>query len=299
MPHRERPRDSVAADLRQGRTPSEPPRTYTTEVRRASLLPDEVGQEFDPRAHFNLMMGAAPPPADLRRSTLNPGITERRSGEPGRPPPRSSLPESSPAAPRKTLGPLATLRSMLPGGTKPPAHEEDPRFAKAQTLRQQNRKLEAVITLEELRRFNPDYPQVRELLFEIAVELGAEDRLKAHIDWGLQQHSQQQDHEKVCGIYRKLRNSCPNFGYAEKSLIAVLIASEKEEDARVTLDVTKLLLREFPKSPALPRAVMASALAQIAEGRSDLARATLESLIARFPFDSLAGIARQKLNDVW
>jgi hypothetical protein len=43
---------------------------------------------------------------------------------------------------------------------------------------------------------------------------------------------------------------------------------------------------------------MASAEVQVREGRPDLAKHTLENLIARFPFDALVGQARRRLAEL-
>lgn len=292
MPHRERqhsaPRESLSGEVRgQPRAQSEPPpRTYTTEVRRASLLPDD----FDQYDHQSGTLGVVIAPAPVLRSSLNPSHRPASN----RPPART---ESSPAGARRSMGPLATLRSMLPGAIRPEA-PEDPRFQHAMSLRQQGRKLEAMMTLEELRRFEPEYPQVREMLFAVALELGVEDRVKPHADWVIQQYSQQQELDEVCSSYRALRMACPNVGLAERTLVMVLIAAEKQREGRAILDVTKLLLRDHPSSSMLPRAFLSSAQVQVAEGRPDLARATLENLIARFPHDALISTARRKLFDL-
>lgn len=293
IPHRERPvaqRESLSGELRgpHARTPSEPPpRAYTQEVKRASLLPDDFGNDLPPPVSFSI------PPAPTM-----PG-TGRMSLPPA--PERRSLPPTSfdnaPSTTRRSLNPFSSLKSLIPGAQRGEEHEEDPRFANAVNLRKQNRKLEAMLALEELRRMKPDYPQARDLLFQIAVELGAEDRVRQHADWVLVQQGKQ-DPQVICATYRSLRMACPNLGLSEKALVIVLVAADKARDGRAAVDVTKLLLRDHPNSALLPRAFMSSAQVQISEGRPDLARATLENLIARFPHDSLAVLARKKLNEL-
>ncbi len=264
------------------------------EVRRASLLPDDFD---DLPPHMQAMLTAPPPTASLinsARPTFNPSSSNT--------PERRSLPpsqfDSAPSTERRSLNPLASFKGMLPGSSRPEATAEDPRFQNALMLRRQNRKLEAMMALEELRRMKPEYPEARELLFVLAVELGAEDRLRQHADWMLAQQNQQQDLAGVCANYRAVRMACPNLGLAEKTLIAVLVAADKTRDGRAAVDVTKLLLRDFPASVHLPRAFMSSAHVQVAEGRPDLARATLSNLIARFPYDTLAVQAKKKLNEL-
>lgn len=297
MPHRERhvaPRESLSGEIRQphhhGRLPSEPPpRVYTQEVRRASLLPDDFGNDLPPPVSFSI-----PPAPSLGpptgRASLAPGVQERRTV-----PPTSF--DNAPSTTRRSLNPFSSLKSLIPGAQRDEEHEEDPRFAHAVSLRKQNRKLEAMLALEELRRMKPDYPQARDLLFQLAVELGAEDRVRQHADWVLTQQGKQEP-QAICATYRSLRMACPNLGLSEKALVTVLVAADKARDGRAAVDVTKLLLRDHPNSALLPRAFMSSAQVQLAEGRPDLARATLENLIARFPHDSLTVLARKKLNEL-
>jgi len=297
MPHRERhtaPRESLSGEVRQphhhGRPQSEPPpRAYTQEVKRANLLIDEFGNDLPPPPSLSI------PPAPLTgsmsgRNNLSPGISERRSM-----PPNSF--DNAPSTTRRSLNPFSSLKSLIPGAPRDEQPEEDPRYVHAVQLRKQNRKLEAMLALEELRRMKPDYPHARDLLFQLAVELGAEDRVRQHADWVLTQQGKLEPHV-VCATYRSLRMACPNLGLSEKALVVVLVAADKARDGRAAVDVTKLLLRDHPASPLLPRAFMSSAQVQLAEGRPDLARATLESLIARFPHDSLAVLARKKLNEL-
>jgi hypothetical protein len=299
-PHRERDRhqgmrESLMGDGRQSRPVSEPPpRLYMSEVKRASLLPDDFD---DLPPHMQAMLSAPPPsgpPIGISRPSFNPDTNptqlERRSL-----PPNQYDSSASPA--RRSLNPLASLKSLLPGG-RSEGQDEDPRFQNAITLRRQNRKVEAMMALEELRRMKPDYPQARELLFTIALELGSEDRVRQHADWMIAQHNQQQNLQAVCATYRSIRMACPNLSMSEKTLIAVLVAADKSRDGRSALDVTKLMLRDYPASAHLPRAFMSSAHVQIAEGRPDLARATLENLIVRFPYDTLAVQAKKKLNEL-
>ena len=294
LPHRERnhgpPRQSLSGELRQSRPHSEPPpRLYVSEVKRASLLPDDFD---DLPPHMQAMLTAPPPTGPMigiGRPSVNPPYPERRNSEPG-------PYDSNPAQARRSSNPLD---SFIPHSAGAKAGQgDDPRFQNALALRRQNRKLEAMMAVEELTRMKPGYPQSRELLFTLAVELGAEDRLRQHADWMIAQHNQQQNLQEVCTTYRAVRMACPNLIVQEKTLISVLVAADKTGDGRAALDVTRILLRDYPMSSLLPRAFMSSAQVQITEGRPDLARSTLENLIARFPYDTLAVQAKKKLNEL-
>ncbi len=314
LPHRERnhgtPRQTLSGESRQSFLPSEPPPgLYNSEVKRASLLPDDF-DELPP--HLQSMLSAPPPSgspfgrdsASSGRLSFNPGYPEPARQAPAQrsmPPAQRSIPagpfDEAPITTRRSLNPLASLQSLLPGVFRQ-EQQDDPRFQDAVLLRRQDRKLDAMLALEDLRRTKPDYPQARELVFTLAVELGAEDRVRKHADWMVAQQNLQQDAQGVCASYRSVRMACPTLSLSEKTLVAVLVSADKTRDGRAAVDVTKLLLRDFPLSTMLPRAFMSSAQVQIVEGRPDLARATLESLLARFPHDTLAVQAKKMLEQL-
>jgi hypothetical protein len=166
------------------------------------------------------------------------------------------------------------------------------------TSRSRGRKIEALLQLEQLLMSTPEHADARREIFNIAAELKLEPRIQQHVDWVLLEQAHGQEHGQLCTTYRGVRMTFPNVGYCERTLIAAMIAGEKTQDGRVIVDVTKLLLRDFPQSEMLPRAFMSSAQVQINEGRPDLARNTLQNLIARFPFDPLTAHARRKLAEL-
>lgn len=196
-----------------------------------------------------------------------------------------------------SLTPVAELSGALPPRDKvsEPAIDEDRRYTQALFLREQGRTRGALLLLDEVCRTSPDHAEARQLLFKLALELHSEEHLRAHVEWVLVYHTQHAQFAQACWVYRNLRMSMPQHVLSERSLLQALVAGDKAGEGRVVIDVTKLLLHSYPESPALPRALYASAHVQHGEGRPDLAKATLQNLVTRFPKDSLAQLARKKL----
>lgn len=270
---------------------------YTAEVRR-SLLP-EAGPAprhsspgpFDTFGTSRSMGLSMPPAAStashqgLARPSMIPGI-ER--GRPASFEEDASLESQVFAATSQTHGAPAFERVWL----------EDPLYQDAMDLRSHGRKLDALLLLEQLLERTPDHEYARREVFTIAVEQRLEPRVQAQIDWTLLDHAHTRDFTRLCATYRSVRMAFPNLAFAEKALVAAVFAGDKTQDGRVIVDATKLLLRDYAKSRALPHAFMASAHVQVHEGRPDLAKHTLENLIARFPFDALVVQARKRLAEL-
>jgi hypothetical protein len=262
---------------------------YMPEVRR-SLLPD---QPSDVRPDLSLSMPPAPHTEPVARfSVPSPQVSITPS------PPRLSAPPVS-MRPRGGFSEPGTgRRSLLPGADHAPRDEDDPRFREAAELRWHGRKLEAMELLEALLQAQPGHAPARLELFSIALETRDEDRVRQLHDWLVQYYVHHQQPSAACQAYRNVRLAFPNLGFKERTLIAALLSAEQAREGRVLVDTTKLLLKDFPQSSTLPRAFMSSAQVQLDEGRPDLAKRTLENLLARFPYDSLAQEARRKLREL-
>ncbi len=266
---------------------------YMPEVRR-SLLPD---QPSDVRPDLSLSMPPAPHTDPTARFNVP---SPRVSITPA--PPRFSAP---PVSMRPRSGPPAGFdepgtgrRSLLPGADHDPRGEDDPRFREAADLRWHGQKLEAMELLEALLQAQPGHAPARLELFSIAMEVRDEGRVRQLHDWLVQYYVHHQQPSTACQAYRAVRLAFPNLSFKERTLIAALLSAEQAREGRVVVDTTKLLLKDFPQSSTLPRAFMSSAQVQLDEGRPDLAKRTLENLLARFPHDSLAQEARRKLREL-
>lgn len=202
---------------------------------------------------------------------------------------------AQPAQPRPNEAPPEKARSRT---WDPEEWEEDKRYIEAMDLLAAHRKRDALHKLVQLHEDDPKHQLARQQVFELSLELDHKEQLEKHAEWMVGLYLQQHDAAAACNAYRAVRTASAELLFSERILVQVLIAADKVQSNRVVIDAASLLLRNYPESPALPRAFFATASAQQAEQRSDLAIVTLKNLVARFPLDPLAQLAERKLSEL-
>jgi len=175
---------------------------------------------------------------------------------------------------------------------------EDQRYIDALDAMGKGLKRDALTMLVNLYKEDPGHLFGRALLLTLAVETGNEAMAHEHLEWAIGFHAQQGRAQEACEAYRSARAAFPALAWNEKPLVQVLVCADRCGDRRAVVDATKFLYASYPQSAALPKAFLASAAVQEAEGRSDLARATLQAIIQRFPLDPIAQLAQRKLREV-
>jgi predicted Zn-dependent protease len=180
----------------------------------------------------------------------------------------------------------------------PKEWQEDHRFIEAMDKLAAGYKRDALAVLQKLYKDDPGHLFGRIQLFTVALSAGVKDVIEEHAEWALSFHNQHTSPQIVAESYREIRLALPDLKWSEKSLVLALLAGDKAGDGRVVVDATKMLLVQFPQSRALPRAFLSSADVQLAENRPDLARATLKSLLGRYPLDPLVMHAEKKLAQI-
>jgi hypothetical protein len=252
-----------------------------TDVSRGELRTDAGWTELGTGSHPSMIPKAPPPPRfGAAASSLHPGpLRSVRPGAASEPRRASQWPEARGSRP----------------SSYPEAPEADRLYRHALLLREQGRMTETLSKLEELYRADPEHAEGRLLLHKLSGELGREDLAAQHTDWVLAHCEKRGAHGELCAVYRRTRMAFAGFAWSERALRNVLLAADRTADSRVVLDATKLLLTQFPNSGVLAHALFASARVQCVEGRPDLARSTLQTLLNRFPRDPLAMEARRKL----
>jgi hypothetical protein len=280
--------------------------TRESMIPRAPLVPR---MSYTPEPRVSTRTTTAPgtgarqslPPPSGSRASIAPPTGARQSLSPPRmsmgPETRASMRPNDPWE-RMSLTPAVGMQSIAPGRFDDRGSEEDRRFTQALFLREQGRTEDALLILDDLARAFPEHGEARTLLLRLAIERQDQTRVEQHAEFVVQAAAQRGDITQVCGLYRTSRMAAPQMNWSERSLLAVLLAADRGGEGRVVVDVTKMLLHGYPQSPALPRALYASAAVQHNEGRPDLARATLQNLVTRFPRDSLAPIAKRRLNEL-
>lgn len=207
---------------------------------------------------------------------------------------RGERPSLTPAAPASKLAP--EFDSGRNSRTWDPEEwEEDQRLIEAMDFVQAGHNQEALKKLSQLVADDPGHLSARLQLFQLAADLKEPKHMLDQAEWAIGYYLSHQELQSACDAYRKSRLSLPELEWPEKMLVNVLIAGDKVKDKRVVVDATKLLIRFHPNSAAMPRALLAGAQVQHDEGRPDLALLTLQNLIARYPLDPLASMARKKL----
>ncbi len=180
----------------------------------------------------------------------------------------------------------------------PQEWEEDPRFVAAIEALSRGHKRQALSELHALYQAAPGHLYGREQLLSLALELKDTDLIAAHVEWALAFQAQHRSPERAVETYRAARAEVPDFAWSEKALLTAQRMGEKARDNRAVVDAAKQLLVQHPESKAIPRALLATADAQLREGRPGLARTTLENLLARYPLDPLVSYAERKLVEV-
>jgi len=180
----------------------------------------------------------------------------------------------------------------------PEEWEEDQRFIAAMDHLQAGHTNDALKSLEQLVKDDPGHLSAKLQLFQLALELKQPKHVQEQAEWAIAYYLQHHEMQSACDAYRRSRTALPDLDWPEKTLVSVLVAGDKVKDKRVVVDAAKLLIRQHPNSPAMPKALLAGAQVQEDEGRPDLAALTLQNLIARYPLDPLADMARRKLTDL-
>jgi membrane associated rhomboid family serine protease len=173
---------------------------------------------------------------------------------------------------------------------------EEPEYADAEGLLRDGHRGPALAKLESLLARTPDHAAGRELALRVAEELD-DDRLRSHAASTFAHWLRTNRPERVLVTYRALRERRPALAFDESVLRSVLTAAGRSDvEPRAAVDAAGELMRRFPDSALIPRALWTAAEAQARGGRADLARQTLEHIIARFPMDPIAEQARRKLS---
>lgn len=214
----------------------------------------------------------------------------------------SSIPKAKPAPKSKPVSkskPAPETDSGTNNRTWDPEEwEEDQRFVAAMDLVQAGDKREAMQKLAALVADDPTHLSGRLQLFQLAAELKVPGHVQPQAEWAIDYYLHHHELQAACDAYRLTRTAVPTLEWQERILINVLIAGDKVKDKRVVVDAAKLLIHHHPNTPAMPRALLAGAQVQEDEGRPDLACLTLQNLIARYPLDPLADMARRRLTEI-
>ncbi len=176
--------------------------------------------------------------------------------------------------------------------------EEDRRYIEALELVATGNPRDAVAKLICLYVDDPSHLYGRAELLRLAMDLGIEEVVRQHVEWAVGFLAQQRLAQRACDAYRAARTRFPTLEWGEKALVQVLVCAERCDDRRVVVDATRFIIASHPTSLALPKALLACANVQHAQGRADLALQTLRHITLKFPLDPLSEIARRRLHEL-
>lgn len=188
-------------------------------------------------------------------------------------------------------------RWLLPATAKGVEWHEDPAFLRALDLIQKGSLATAIPLLQNVVKQNPRHEAAWENLARLAIQQSdaqlANSALPTYV--GLLPRDRL---PAVAVLLDETRLLDIPLALNDRALFMLLRATDAVNDAATGMRIAKRLLAEFPKSTYLPRALWELARLQEAAGRSDLATATLEDLIRRFPDDTFAEQAESSLRRV-
>ena len=173
--------------------------------------------------------------------------------------------------------------------------KEDERYIGAMRALGQGDKAGAAAMLKEVLAEDPDHGAAREALFRLALELDDARRVTIDASWYVARAADQEEWDQAAGTYYTLRDRYPQVRLDDRALAGVTVAGNKLSNASLVVEATRDLMTLYPQSPRVPAAMLESAEAQSETGRRDLALRTLGNIVANYPQDPAAVVARERI----
>jgi tol-pal system protein YbgF len=95
--------------------------------------------------------------------------------------------------------------------------------------------------------------------------------------------------------FRAMLDSNPQGPYADNAWYWMGEAYNAKGDAVTALQCFQTLQQRFPASPKVPDSLVATGRIQLQQGKTDLGKATLQSVIQKYPTSNAANAARTRL----
>ena len=118
--------------------------------------------------------------------------------------------------------------------------------------------------------------------------------LARRVDARLAELARKNQPEQAVEVYR-IAAARPNLTLSDRSILIAEQAANEIGESELAVSLVRTLMSTHPTSELVPRAMWDVAQIQQRAGREDLARATLEGLIERYPGDPFAIQAKQRL----
>jgi membrane associated rhomboid family serine protease len=183
---------------------------------------------------------------------------------------------------------------LLPHANKDLEWSEDPEFLEAHQLIAAQRHHDAVPLLKSVLARKPDHAAAREASLRVAAALGDRATLETALAPEIDRLARDRRHADIHELFVNTENALPDFPLSDRALAQVIHAACEQKDIAVVEHAMRRLVKEHRESPLIPKALYETAQAQSAAGFKDSAQQTLRDLVARYPMDPVAELAKRQ-----
>jgi membrane associated rhomboid family serine protease len=185
---------------------------------------------------------------------------------------------------------------LLPHANKDLEWEEDPEFLEAHQLIAAQRHRDAQPLIQRVLARKPDHAGAREATVRIAAALGDRTTLQATLATEIDRLARARRHTDIHELFVTTETSLPDFPLPDRALAQVIHAACEQRDIDAVEHAMRRLVTLHRESPLIPKALYETAQAQAAAGFKDSAQQTLRDLVARYPMDPVAELAKRQLS---
>lgn len=171
----------------------------------------------------------------------------------------------------------------------------DDNVQRALGLLQQGRYADALAVLEGVLAEYPEHTAARSTALRVAEESRDLHAVVRHAGSAFAAWAKLEQHQLVAEAYRRIAASWLDTALDERALLQVLSSARALQDPALGLEAAGAFVEHYGESALLPRVLWLAAEAQEQQGRTEVSRNTLRSLVTRFPQDPLTALARKKL----
>jgi membrane associated rhomboid family serine protease len=183
---------------------------------------------------------------------------------------------------------------LIPAANKDLEWHEDPEFLEAHQLIAAQRHRDALPLIRSVLAKKPDHAGAREASLRIAAALGDRATLGA-LPAEIDRLARDRRHADIHELFVNTEKSLPDFPLPDRALAQVIHAACEQRDIEVVERTMRRMVHEHRDSPLIPKALYETAQAQATAGFKDSAQQTLRDLIARYPMDPVADLARREI----
>ena len=184
---------------------------------------------------------------------------------------------------------------LLPHANKDLEWHEDPEYLEAHQLMAAQRHREAKPLLASVLARNPSHAGAREATLRVAAAIGDRTALEPALAAEIDRLSRERRYADIHELFVNTENSVADLPLPDRALAQVVHAACEQRDIDVVEHAMRRLVKEHRESPLIPKALYETAQAQAAAGFKDSSQQTFRDLVARYPMDPVAELAKRNL----